>query len=95
LRCFNLRFETFDDDLDESELAAVALADGSQVWLGRHRGDPVQGTLAHVDTQTNLNAAREELIQALILTDDDFVWVSPLLKSSEPDDNAPHASTDS
>jgi hypothetical protein len=92
-RRFNLSFETFGDDREKFELAAVALVSGSQVWLERHRGDSIRGTLAHVDAQANLRAAREELKDTLQLTDDDFIWISPLLASSEPGDSTPRAST--
>lgn len=80
-----LTFERRHDDLDEFQLAAIALPDGSQAWLERHCGDPVDNTLAHVDAGANLRLAKQDLQLVLDLSDDDFVWVSPLVGMIESD----------
>ena len=82
---YGLAFEMRHDDLDEFQFAAIALQDGSQAWLERHCGDPVANTLAHVDAGANLRLAKRDLQQVLDLTDDDFVWVSPLVGGIEGD----------
>jgi hypothetical protein len=82
---YGLAFERRHDDLDEFQLAAIALPDGSQAWLERHCGDPSANALAHVDAGANLRLAKRDLQQVLDLSDDDFVWVSPLVGVIEGD----------
>jgi hypothetical protein len=90
---FGLSFDACHDDLDEYELAAIELPDGSQAWLERHGGDPAGTTLAHVDANANLRVAKGDLQQLLELTDDDFVWVSPLIDPIEGDEDASSAAS--
>ena len=74
---FRLTFEEARDDLDELELAAILLADGSQAWLYKHRSDPNPGTVVRVDAGADLAEAKDLLRHALDLDDDDFLWLSP------------------
>ncbi len=83
---YGLAFEEGYDTLDYFERAAIALADGSQVWLMRHRGNPVAGTIIYADAAADPSRVRGLLAHALGLDEADFLWTAP---SSE----APAAST--
>lgn len=72
-----LTFEELVDDLDEFEVAAIALADGTQVWLYRYRRDPSPGTAVRVDSHADFARTKGLLADALGLVDADFLWVSP------------------
>ena len=74
---YGLAFEERYDDLDWFKLAAIELPDGSQSWLIKYRGEQEPGTTVYVDAGADLTAAKELLKQALGLTDDDVLWVSP------------------
>lgn len=90
---YGLRFAEDYDDLGWFKLAAIALPDGSQAWLLRHRGNPAPGTVIYVDANADLRRAKTQLKQVLGLTDDDLVWITPLLDHPELTTNAPHASS--
>ena len=79
---YGLAFEERVDDLDCLDLAAVALDDGSQVWLLRYRGEQDSGTTAYVDAGADLPRTKALLLQSFGLGEDDIVWVSPLLTSA-------------
>ena len=74
---YGLRFEEGLDDLDYFKLAAIALADGSQAWFIKYRGDQYPGTLVRVDASADLGQAQELLQRALGLADEDFPWIAP------------------
>ncbi len=74
---YGLSFEEGADDFDAFHLVAVALADGSQAWLLKYRGDPNPGTVVYVDTGADFARAKALLAQALELADEDILWVSP------------------
>lgn len=65
------------DDLDAFKLAAIVLADDSQAWLIKYRGDQYPGTLVRVDAAANPVAAQHLVAQALDLDDQDFSWLAP------------------
>lgn len=70
-------FEDSWDNLDYVQRAAIELADGSQAWLMRHRGDPAPGTVVYVDAEVDFGRARAFVLQALDLTSAAFSWVAP------------------
>lgn len=74
---YGVRFEQRLDDLDSFELAAIVLADGSQAWLLKYRGDQFSGTLVRVDANGDLSNAKAMLAHALDLGEADFAWVAP------------------
>jgi hypothetical protein len=74
---YGFRFEEGYDELDYFERAAIELAEGTQAWLMRHRGNPVPGTIVFVDAAADPAGARALLQQALGLTEVDFRWVAP------------------
>jgi|SRR5579884_405868 len=74
---YGLEFEEDYDDLDCFKLAAIALEDGNQAWLMRHRGNPEPGTDVYVDSLADLAATREQLERILGVTDADFTWFAP------------------
>lgn len=76
---YGLVFERGCDDLDWYQLAAIALPDGAQVWLIRHRGNPAPGTVVDIDAGADFARTKAQLTQALGLTDADFLWVSPVV----------------
>ena len=78
---FGLVFAKLLDDLDWFKLAAIALPDGSQLWLIKYRGDQYPGTLVRVDAGADLTQPRDQLAQVLGLTRADFLWVAPELET--------------
>ncbi len=82
--CFELAFEEGFDGLDWFALAAIALPDGSQAWLMRHQGNPEPGTVVYVDADADLDQARAQVVQVLVLSPEDFLWVSPFVASPGP-----------
>ncbi len=76
---YGLSFEEGEDDFDAFQLAAIALADGSQAWLLKYRGEPTPGTVVYVDAGADFAQAKALLAQALELTDEDILWVSPFV----------------
>jgi hypothetical protein len=76
---YGLSFEEELDDLDQLRLAAIALPDGSQAWLYKHRSDPNPGTLVRVDSDADPATVSSLLRQTLELDDSDFLWVAPVL----------------
>ena len=74
---YGLSFEEGEDDFDAFQLAAIALADSSQVWLLKYRGDPNPGTVVYVDAGADFAHAKALLAQSLELADEDILWVSP------------------
>ena len=76
---YGLSFEEGEDDFDAFHLAAIALADGSQAWLLKYRGDPNPGTVVYVDVAADFAHAKALLDQALELADEDILWVSPFV----------------
>jgi hypothetical protein len=79
---FGLRFEDDLDDLDWYKLAALHLPDGSQVWLYRYRHDPSPGTAVRADAGADFAKTKEQLKQALDLSEDDLLWVAPAARAS-------------
>ena len=74
---YGLTFEEGADDLDYYRLAAVALADGSHVWLMRHWGNPAPGTVVYADAHADANETRHLLAHTLGLHERDFIWIAP------------------
>ena len=74
---YGLVFEEGWDNLDYLQRAAIELADGSQAWLMRHRGDRSPGTVVYVDAAADFGRARNLVLQALELTPAAFIWVAP------------------
>ncbi len=87
---YGLVFEDGWDNLDYVQRAAIELADGSQAWLMRHRGDPAPGTVVCVDAGVDFGRARGLVLQALDLTPAAFSWVAPDPESAAT--SARHAS---
>lgn len=81
-----LVFEDGWDNLDYVQRAAIELADRSQAWLVRHRGDPAPGTVVYVDAAADFGRARDLVLQALDLTQAAFSWIAP-----DPEPVAPSA----
>ena len=69
-------FDDAIDDLDRVQLAAIGLADGSQLWLSKHLGDPNPGTVVRIDAAADPVAARVQLLGALGLDGRTFRWTS-------------------
>lgn len=80
---FGLTFEHLHDDLDELQLAAIELPDGSPAWLYRYRGDQSTGTFVRVDAHVDLLRATTQLTQLLQLKDQDILWSAPNSSSSK------------
>jgi len=80
-RRYGLSFEELHDDLDDFRVAAIALPDGSNLWLYRYRHEPEPGTAVRVDAAADFRKAKAQLAQVLGLTADDFLWVSPLVEA--------------
>ena len=76
---YGLSFEESKDDFDAFQFAAIALADGSQAWLLKYRGDPNPGTVVYADASADFAHAKALLTQALELADEDILWVSPFV----------------
>ena len=74
---YGLSFEEGEDDFDAFQLAAVALADGSQAWLLKYRGDPNPGTVVYVDAGADFPRAQALLTEALELAPEHLLWASP------------------
>lgn len=74
---YRLVFEEDADDLDTYQLAAIELADASQVWLMRHRGNPTPGTVVYADAHADAERTRRLLADAFGLRKGDFRWVAP------------------
>ena len=74
---YGFAFEEGYDALDYFKRAAIALADGSQVWLMRHRGNPVAGTIIYADAAADPSRVRGLLAHALGLDEADFLWTAP------------------
>jgi hypothetical protein len=79
---FGLQFEEDLDDLDWFKLAALQLPDGSQVWLYKYRGDQFTGTAVRADAGADFAKTKEQLKQALDLSEDDLLWVAPAARAS-------------
>lgn len=75
---YGMTFEEGADDLDYSRLAALVLADGSQIWLMRHRGNPEPGTVVYADATADANEARRLLAHSLGMYERDFTWIAPV-----------------
>lgn len=75
---YRLTFEEGADDLGYYRLAAVALADGSQVWLMWHRGNPEPGTVVHADAHADAKGTLHLLTHTLGLHERDVVWIAPV-----------------
>lgn len=77
-----LTFEERCDDLDRYRLAAVALADGSQAWLVKYRGEEDAGTTVYVDAAADPIATKTLVLGALALSDADVRWLAPDLAAA-------------
>lgn len=80
---FGLTFEHLHDDLDELQLAAIELPDGSPAWLYRYRGDQSTGTFVRVDAHADLAGAKAQLAHLLHLKDQDVLWSASDSSSSK------------
>jgi len=72
----SITFEQLHDDLDELQLAAIDLPDGSPAWLYRYRGDQDTGTFVRVDAHADLARAKAQLERLLHLNDRDILWAA-------------------
>lgn len=79
---YGLIFEERCDDLDRYRLAAIALADGSQVWLVRYHGEPGAGTTVYVDAAADPELVEKLIVDALSLVTSDMRWVAPALTAA-------------
>lgn len=76
---YGLTFLEEYDDLDWFLLAAIGLADGSQAWLIKYRGEQETGTTVYVDAAADFPTTLALLRRTLDLRDEDVTWVAPAL----------------
>lgn len=77
-RRFGLTYEEGTDDLDRYHMAAIELSSGAQAWIYKHDNDPNPGTMVHVDTAADIEAAISALADALGIDRSQFQWTAPL-----------------
>ena len=73
---YGLTYDEAVDDLDRVQLAAIGLADGSQLWLSKHLEDPNPGMVVRIDVADDPVSARAQLLAALGLDERALLWTS-------------------
>lgn len=74
---YGLVFEEGIDDLDHYKRAVIDLPGVGQVWFLRYPNLDYPGTPIWVDEESDFDAARQEVLDALELTPAAFNWVNP------------------